>query len=170
MGPHGSGKTAIINAVRREEMLVVDPFAAITTPRAAALRRALDRGVQVLGAACSLDRLNIGHVGRVAWRFEQVYVRELAPRIIGRIVRRQLEAQAAAGLTLDPKWMSAAVEAAAGLPGRAVALASVAAARWREREVVLPPRLALVMAWQDGLAGTSGYLDTTGRRPGESSS
>jgi hypothetical protein len=170
VGPHGSGTTAIINVVRREEMLVVDPFAAITTPRASALRRALDRGVRVLGAACSLDRADMGHVGRVAWRFERVYVRPLAPRAIGRIVRRQMDAQAAAGLTLDPQWMSEAVEASAGLPGRAVALASVAAARWREREMILPPRLALLMAWQDGLAGTAGYLYTTGRRPGESSS
>jgi L-alanine-DL-glutamate epimerase-like enolase superfamily enzyme len=77
VGPHGSGKTAIINVVRRESVLVVDPFAAMTTPRAAALRRALDHG--------------------------------------------------------------------------AVALASVAAARWRERGTVLPPRLALVIAWQDGI-------------------
>lgn len=168
VGPHGSGKTAIINVVRREGLLVVDPFAGMTTPRAAALRRALDRGALVVGAATSLDRADMGHVGRVAWRFERVYLRPLAPRAIARIIRTRLEAEAP--LPLDRRWMREAVEASAGLPGRAVALASVVAAHWRERRAVLPARFALVVAWQNDLAGSFDRLNTTGLRPGESSS
>jgi hypothetical protein len=66
--------------------------------------------------------------------------------------------------------MAEALEATAGLPGRAVALAAVVATRWLECGTVLPARLALVVAWQNDLAGSFDCLNTTGRRPGESSS
>jgi hypothetical protein len=169
VGPAGSGKTAIIDEVRREGLVVVDPFAGITTPRAAALRRALDRGALVVGAARSLDPHAMGHVGRVSWRLERVYLRPLPPREITRIIRQALDSELRAGLTVERRWLADAVEAADGVPGRAVALASVAGARWRARGTLLPPRLALVCAWQDGIT-ESGNCSNTGRRPGESSS
>jgi hypothetical protein len=152
VGPAGSGKTAVITQIQREGLLVVDPFAHITSPRASALRRALDRGAVVVGAARSLDRKETGHVGRIAWRFDRVYLRPLLPRDIRRIVRGTLDAEGAPDLAPDRHWMSEAIEVAAGLPGRAVSLASVAAARWRQRGALVPPRFALVVAWQDGLA------------------
>jgi hypothetical protein len=167
VGPAGSGKTAIIEVVRREGLLVVDPFAGITTPRAAALRRALNRGALVLGAARSLDPHDMGHAGRVSWRFERVYLRPLPPREIVRIVRQALDHDLRAGLGVDRRWLSAAVQAADGLPGRAVALASVVGARWRQRGVLLPPRFALLIACQEAIG--RGFINT-GQRPGESSS
>jgi len=155
VGPAGSGKTAVIGQIRREGLLVVDPFARITSPRAAALRRALDRGAVVLGAARGLDRKETGHVGRIAWRFDHVYLRPLSSSDILRIVRATLDGQGAANLWPDRHWLSEAIEVAAGLPGRAVALSSVAATRWRERGTLVPPRFALVIAWQDGLGLSS---------------
>ena len=166
VGPAGSGKTAIIRDVHREGLLVVDPFAAITTPRAAALRRVLDRGALVIGATRSLDRCDMGHVGRVRWRFDRVYLRPLPPRDIRRILRHALAAYGAGELAPDAHWMSEAISAAGGLPGRAVALASVVAARWRERRTLVPPRFALVIAWQDSLP-PPGDLVTPPRRPGD---
>ena len=151
IGPAGSGKTAVIGQIQREGVLVVDPFARITTPRAAALRRALDRGAVVVGAARSLDRKEAGHVGRIAWRFDRVYLRPLPPHDIRRIVRATLDGAGAADLAPGRHWMSEAIDVAAGLPGRAVALASAAAARWLQRGVLVPPRFAFVIAWQDGL-------------------
>ena len=149
VGPAGSGKTAVIGQIQREGLLVVDPFARITTPRAAALRRALDRGAIILGAARSLDRKEMGHVGRIAWRFDRVYLRPLPPRDILRIVRATLDGEGATDLAPDRQWRSEAIDVAAGLPGRAVALASVAALRWRQRGALVPPRFALVIAGQD---------------------
>jgi len=169
VGPHGSGKTAIIDVVRRPGLVVVDPLVRITTPRAAALRRALDRGAVVLGAACTLDRAEMGHVGRVVWRLEPVYLRPLDRRSIVRIIEARLRGDTGAP-AVDRAWMREAVEVAAGVPGRAVALASAAATHWREREVILPPRLALVVAWQDGVTGQFGSFNTAGHRPGEPSS
>jgi hypothetical protein len=163
VGPAGSGKTAIINEVRREGLVVVDPFASITSLRAAALRRALDHGAVVVGAARSLDPRAMGHVGRISWRFERIYLRPLRPRDIRRIIGQVLEAELAGRLTAERRWMS---EAADGLPGRAVALASVVAARWRARGTLLPPRLALVCARQDRELGNC--FNTTGQRSGES--
>jgi hypothetical protein len=166
IGPAGSGKTAIIRDVYREALLVVDPFAGITTPRAAALRRVLDRGALVIGAARSLERRDMGHVGRVRWRFDRVYLRPLPHRDIRRIIHDTLAAHGAGDLDPDPHWMSEAVSAAAGLPGRAVDLASVVAARWRERRTLVPPRFALVIAWQDNLP-QPGHATTSTRRPGD---
>ena len=151
VGPAGCGKTALIGRVWQAGVLVVDPFAGLTTPRAAALRRALDRGAVVLGAARSIDRRAMGHVGRIAWRFQRVYLRPLGARDIRHLVRSTLDAEGAAGLAPDERWMAEATEVAAGLPGRAVSLAGVTAARWRREATLLPPRMALAIAWQDGL-------------------
>jgi hypothetical protein len=166
VGPHGSGKTAIVNVVRREGLIVMDPFAGITTVRAASLRRALDRGTVVLGAACSLDRAKLGHVGRVAWRFERAYLRPLSPRVIADIIRARVDAESGAHLPIGRRWMVEAVDVAAGLPGRAVAVASMVAQRWRSRGSLLPPRLALVIAWQEGLSNYAEHLNATGVGPG----
>ena len=170
VGPAGSGKTAIIKEIRPAEgVLVVDPFARITTPRAAALRRALDRGATVLGAARSVNPSEMGHVGRVSWRLNRVYLRPLPPRDIRRILRGTLAAQVGPELPLARQWISEAVDTAEGLPGRAVALASVVAARWRKCGTLLLPRFALAIAWQDAMGQSGNYLNHAGDEPGESS-
>lgn len=150
VGPAGCGKTAVIGRVRREGVLVVDPFARLTRPRAAALRRALDCGAVVLGATRSFDHKEMGHVGRIAWRFQRVYLRPLDSHDIRHLVQATLD-EGAADLAPGEPWMAEATEVVAGLPGRAVSLATVTAARWRQQRTLLPPRMALVIAWQDGL-------------------
>jgi hypothetical protein len=153
VGPSGSGKSAVIDAVGRPGLIVVDPFARITTPRACAIRRALDRGRLVAGAATSVERREMGHVGRIFWRLEIVYVRPLPSHQIRSVFTRLLLAGDAA-VPISRTWLAEAVEVANGLPGRAVSLASVVIARWRERRQILPPRFALAVAWQDALFQT----------------
>jgi hypothetical protein len=166
VGPEGSGKTAIIDAIRRPGLLVVDPFAGITSPRACAIRRALNRGAIVLAAARSLELHDMGHLGRIFWRLQMIRLRPLSGRDIARVVERPLEAPVETAVPVDRRWMAEAIDAAAGLPGRAVALASVVAARWQERRVALPPRFALVIARQDGLAHLMDRATTRGLSPG----
>jgi hypothetical protein len=60
-----------------------------------------------------------------------------------------LAAEKAAELVLEAHWMSEAIDAAASLPGQAVAPTSGTAARWRDRGTLLSPRFAFVIAWQD---------------------
>ena len=148
VGPAGSGKTAVIERVRRDGMLVVDPFEHISTPHAASLRRALDRGAVILAGARSLDRADMGHVGRVAWRLEPVWLRPLPARAILAILRARLPEATGPALQPGRQWFSDAVRAADGLPGRAVSIASMAVRRWRECGVIMAPRLALIAAWQ----------------------
>jgi hypothetical protein len=170
VGPEGSGKTAIIEEVRRPGLLVVDPFARITSARASSLRRALNRGAIVLAAARSLERRDMGHVGRIFWRFRMIHLRPLSARQIARVLRRTLAARVETPVPVDRTWMAGAIDAATGLPGRAVALASVVAARWREGGVVVPPRFAFVIARQDGLVHLADVATTRGCGPGEPSS
>jgi energy-coupling factor transporter ATP-binding protein EcfA2 len=169
VGPHGSGKSAVIRAVVRAGVMIEDPFAGVTTRRAATLRRALDRGAVLLGAASRLDAAALGHVGRFRWRLEHVYLRPLPPRAIAKIIRTSL---VAAGVQVSPdrRWMAQAVSVAGGVPGRATALASRVALRWRQSATLLPPGMALAMAWQDDWIAYADHRNTTGRRPGESSS
>ena len=166
VGPEGSGKTAIIDVIRRPGLLVVDPFAGITSPRACAIRRALNRGAIVLGAARSLQPHDMGHVGRIFWQLQMIRLRPLSGRDIARVVRRTLAARLETPVPVGRTWIAEAIDAAAGLPGRAVALASIVAARWQERRVVLPPRFALVIAWQDGLVHHVDTATTGQRNPG----
>lgn len=150
VGPEGSGKSAIIDALRRPGLLVVDPFAGITTPHACAIRRALNRRRVSLAATRSLEPRDMGHVGRIVWRFRMIRVRPLPSRDMTRIIQRALAAGPET-VPVDRRWMAEALDVAAGLPGRADALASVVATRWLERRMVLPPRFALVVAQQDAL-------------------
>jgi ABC-type glutathione transport system ATPase component len=168
IGPEGSGKSAIIDVLRRPGLVVVDPFAAITSPRACALRRALNRGAVVLAAARSTERRDMGHVGRIFWRFRMVRVRALSGRDIARILQRTL-ARGETAVPVGRKWIAEAVDVSAGLPGRAVALAAASAARWQERRAMVSPRFALVIARQDEIVHSL-QVATRGARPGESSS
>jgi hypothetical protein len=168
VGPDGIGKTAVIGALERPEVVTVDPLAHVSSQRAAALRRAMDRGLVLLAAARTLDRGELGCVGRVLWRFRVVRVRPLAASSVARLVRLALGRHGEAGLPMPRDWIAHAVDAASGMPGRALAIVDVACARWRERRQVLPPRLALVIAMQNALIGSE--TPQAGVEPGEPSS
>jgi hypothetical protein len=168
VGPDGIGKTAVIGALERPEIVTVDPLAHVSSQRAAALRRAMDRGLVLLAAARTLDRGELGCVGRVLWRFRVVRVRPLAASSVARLVRLALGRHAEAGLPVPRNWIAHAVDAACGVPGRAQAIVDVASARWHERQQLLPPRLALVIAMQNAFIGSG--TPQAGVEPGEPSS
>ena len=151
-GPPGIGKSAIVAAVARREFTVADPFEHVSRQCAAALRRVIEAGGIVLAAARSARRTDIGAVGRVLWRMEAVRVEPLGPRNIRTLLSAALDAGGVPCRTITPAWLSEAAQVADGIPGRAVAMASAVGVQWRAGQGVLPPRLALVVAWQDGLS------------------
>lgn len=151
-GPPGVGKSAIVTAVSRPGLVVADPFEHVSSAAAARLRRVIERGGVVLAAARSRHAADLGAVRRLLWRMEAVRVLPLGARTVRTLVRGALTAGGVPPPAVPQAWLSDAVRVADGIPGRAVALASAAAKRWRAGGGLLPPRLALVVAWQDGLA------------------
>jgi len=154
VGPPDCGKTALVEAVTRPGVLVVDPMERVSRPRAAALRRALDRGMVCLAAARTLERAELGCVGRVLWRLTVVRVRPLGPAAMRAIIEGELRRGGVPPEAIVSRWIRKAVRVAAGRPGWGVGLAERAAARWRESRTIPPPGLALVEVLQeDALVG-----------------
>ncbi|HVZ22573.1 MAG TPA: hypothetical protein VG871_15980 [Vicinamibacterales bacterium] len=141
VGPSGVGKTALIQAISPPEVFVVDPFERIGSRRAAHIRRSMDRNGVWIAAARARERL--GHVGRIAWRFEVVRVPPLSVYWMRRLISRSA---ARAGLedAITADWLRDVVRLSAGLPGRAVDLVNRAAlTRARGRPLTAPATLYL---------------------------
>ena len=145
VGPEGIGKTALIEPLRRPAgVTVIDPFAQVSGARAAAIRRAMDRGAVFLAAARSRDRKTIGRVGRVLWRMRTVRVRPLCPRMIKYLLVRTLMLHCVARDEVAARWVYEAASLVDGRPGYAVGLV-MCASTWRETHGGLPvPGFAFV--------------------------
>jgi replication-associated recombination protein RarA len=151
-GPPGIGKSAIVKSVARPDLVVVDPFERVSRQLAARLRRVMEADRIVLAVGRSAQASDLGAVRRVLWRMEAVRIEPLNARDIRTLLRVELTRGGVAGTAVLNSWLSAAVKVVDGVPGRAVAVAHAAAMRWRVDRALLPPRLALVVAWQDGLS------------------
>lgn len=129
-GPESIGKSAIIAAVARAGVQVIDPFEGITRRQASRMRRALDRGAVYLGAARVARGPELGAVGRILWRFSLVRVRELPDAVMRRVVLGELEPCGGLPDEAGAAWVREIVALARGRPGFAVAMARFAA-DWR---------------------------------------
>lgn len=103
-GPESIGKSAIVGALARNGIVVVDPFEHVTRQQASRMRRALDHGVVHLGATRAASRRALGAVGRILWRFSMIRVRELPDPVVARIVARELH-RAIADLDPERRWL-----------------------------------------------------------------
>lgn len=67
---------------------------------------------------------------------------------LARLVERASRIEAASDLAanVDRRWIAEAVHVAEGVPGRALTIVAGAEAGWRDRGVLLSPRLALIVA------------------------
>ena len=151
-GPPGIGKSAIVAAVVRPGLVVIDPFEHVSGAVAATLRRAIEADGIVLAAGRSARAAELGAVRRVLWRMEAVRVGQLSSREIRAILCEALGAEDVPRAAIAPAWLSEAAVVAEGIPGRALAVARAVATRWRADRLVLSPRLALVVERQDGLS------------------
>jgi len=151
-GPPGIGKSAIVAAVFRPGLAVVDPFEHVSSAVAAKLRRVMEADGIVLAAGRSARAAELGAVRRVLWRMVAVRVGPLSGRDIRALLCEALDADGVPRAAIARSWLSEAALVAEGVPGRAVAVARAVARRWRAGRSVLPPRLALVVERQDGLS------------------
>lgn len=146
VGPPGVGKTALIRAITRPGVMVVDPFERISAQRAASIRRSMDRGAVWIGAARTLDRTRLGRVGRIAWRFTPVRVLPLSDTLMRRLITR---ACASAGIRTDlmtPEWRRALLRLARGRPGSALTTIEQTSRLWRSGRPLPPPATAYIEA------------------------
>jgi energy-coupling factor transporter ATP-binding protein EcfA2 len=141
VGPEGAGKTAIARAAACAGTTVVDPWRSLSSMGAARVRRLLDAGGAMLGAARTLDRRELGRVGHVLWRFQVVCVRPLAHRDVVRLLDQRLTAGVPAPPTVSRAWIHAAAMLARGLPGRAIAISEGAVEDWHTHGVLRAPAL-----------------------------
>ncbi len=151
VGPPGAGKSALIDTIiRGVSCEPVDPFEHISRIRAARLRRHLDAGVVMIGAARTLDRRQMGAVGRIAWRFRVVRVPPLTNTDMGEVIRRTLTADISAGAHADA-WVRDLARCAGGLPGYGRALAEAGVSYWRRRGALPTLEWTVVEALTTGL-------------------
>ena len=149
-GPEAIGKSAIIAALGRDDVIVVDPFEHVARQRAAEMRRALDRGAVYLAASRASSRRALGAVGRILWRFLMIRVRELPDSAIRRIIACECHHS----VDRAPEaWIREAAPLARGRPGFAIAMARFAT-EWHRRRGDYPlPALAFVAAREDVAIG-----------------
>ena len=146
VGPPGVGKTALIRAIGRPGVMVVDPFERISAQQAASIRRSMDRGAVWIGAARTLDRTRLGRVGRIAWRFTTVRVPPLSDTLMRRLITR---ACGSAEIRLDlitPEWRRALLRLAGGRPGSALAMIEHTSRLWRSGRPLPAPATAYIEA------------------------
>jgi hypothetical protein len=145
-GPSGVGKTAVVAATATSAVTVLDPFERVTSMAACRIRRGMDHGQVFLAAACTSDRREIGHVGRILWRMRMMRVRALDPLEMRRLLERHLQGARVATQDLPVGWRHEAVAAADGLPGHLLMLADVAIDRRNRLGAWPAPGFALAMA------------------------
>jgi hypothetical protein len=164
-GPEGIGKSAIIAAVARDGLIVVDPLEHVSPQRAFRMRRALDHGVVHVAASRVARGRELGSVGRIMWRFSTVRVRELRDSIIRRIVISEVGATDRAGVEPDSGWIREMIALAKGRPGFATAMGRFAA-EWRRQHGYLPmPALAFAATRADAtIRRLQPAAQTAGRR------
>jgi hypothetical protein len=159
-GPEAIGKSAIIAALGREDLIVVDPFEHVTRQQAAEMRRALDYGAVYLAASRAASRRALGAVGRILWRFSMVRVRELPDAVVSRIIAREFRHTVVRAP--EAIWIRKAASLARGRPGFAIAMARFAT-EWHRRRGYYPlPALAFVAAREDA---TIRWLPRIGASP-----
>jgi hypothetical protein len=146
VGPRDVGKSALIGALDTSALLIVDPFERITTHRAWRIRRAMDHGIVCIAAARTLDRAQLGHVRRIAFRFVRFRVPPIPNTLIRRLLEGALSSAQVPERLVSAEWIKAAANVARGRPGVAFAIVKEAAAEF-ERTGRLPiPAIALVQA------------------------
>lgn len=153
-GPEGIGKTAVIGAIAREGLAIVDPFEHISIQRACRMRRALDRGVVYLGAARVARGRELGAVGRIMWRFSTMRVRELPDSIIQRIVIREVRACGDADAKPEAAWVHKIATLTRGRPGFAIDMARFAAGWMRQHGYWPMPAVAFAATRADATIRT----------------
>jgi hypothetical protein len=146
VGPAGVGKTAVIRALARTDVVVIDPFEDITSHRAAAIRRALTRRTLHLAAARSLDRRRLGAVRRIAFWFTVVPVPPLPPRWIARLALTRWRAGPLGVADCPDGWVQGVVCLARGRPGLALEIVRSAELASAERGTVPSPAAAFIAA------------------------
>ena len=151
VGPPGAGKSAVIDAIVRGVACErVDPFEHISRIHAARLRRHLDAGAIMIGAARTLDRRQMGAVGRIAWRFRIVRVPPLTHPEMCEVIRQRLTADIPGGADVDA-WVRDLARCADGLPGYGSDLAEAGISYWRRRGALPTLEWTVVEALTTGL-------------------
>jgi len=138
VGPPGVGKTALIRAITRPGVMVVDPFERISAQRAASIRRSMDRGGVWIGAARTLDRTRLGRVGRIAWRFSTVRVPPLSGTVMRRLIAEACAVQRIPTDLVTAKWIREVAMVARGRPGVGLMVVTRAAAMCEGRQLPAP--------------------------------
>ena len=153
VGPTGVGKSAVIRAVAAPGLMIVDPFERISAQRAARIRRSMDHGVVWIGAAQTLDRGQLGQVGRIAWRFNAVRVPPLSDALMRRLI---ITACSNAGIRMDlvtAQWLRALLRLARGRPGSALAIVEQTSRLWHSEHRLPPPATAYLEVALEGGEG-----------------
>jgi hypothetical protein len=153
VGPSAVGKSALVRAAvegEGESADVIDPFEAISSRRAAEIRRRMDKGASVLAASRTLERRSLGAVGRILWRFDVVRVRPLSTTEMTQLIVARFGAAARSARGLDA-WARDVSRASRGLPGWGRAFGDAGLSYWRRRGQ-LPTREWTVV---EGLAALS---------------
>ena len=142
VGPTGVGKSAVIRAVASSESMIVDPFERISAQRAARIRRSMDRGVVWIGAAQTLDRGELGQVGRIAWRFNAVRVPPLSEALMRRLTVTACSRSGIRMELISESWLRALLRLARGRPGSALAIVEQSSRLWHAEHRLPPPATA----------------------------
>jgi hypothetical protein len=146
VGPPEVGKTALITALDRSDVMTLDPLERVSAHYAARIRRAMDRDVLCLAAVRSLNRAHLGSVRRIAFRFVTIQVRPLPPACMRSLIGGECDAAGMSGDVSTASWMRAAVEVARGRPGVALAIVRETARMWTESARTPTPAAAYLEA------------------------
>jgi hypothetical protein len=153
-GPSGVGKTALIAALERRDIIVIDPFEHVHSRLAARIRRTIYRGAVHLGATTSLDRAHLGAVRRIAFWFTVVRVPPISALWMRRLILRQCRDAQIPDTTATPSWRRAVLRLARGRPGMAMAMVDEAAAVYRRKGALSSPDAAYIEARLRMVAGS----------------
>jgi len=138
VGPGGIGKSALIRSLTTNDVTVIDPFEHLSAHRAARIRRAMDRGMTVIGAARTLNRASLGQVGRIMWRFMTLRVPPLPDASLRRLVEDACAAERIRADLITSKWIRDVVKVARGRPGVGLTVVQHAADMCEGRRLPAP--------------------------------
>jgi energy-coupling factor transporter ATP-binding protein EcfA2 len=146
VGPRGVGKSAIVDVLSAALPVErIDPFECISRARAARLRVHLDHGATIVAAAETLDRRQLGAVGRILWRFQVVRVPPLPRAAMTLVIRHALPADVTELAGADA-WIAALASYANGLPATGLAFAASGLSYWRQHGVLATVEWTIVDA------------------------